>query len=396
MQNKNLRQPTRSASTRRSAHGTIWVPQVPPLGPGTAHRSSEPARVPQVPPLGPGIAHRSPEPARVPQVRTFGPGRLPRPSEQGYLLVAVVFILAILIVSMAVALPKVRESIQRDRDLETMHRGKQYIRAIQLYYRKFNAYPPNVDALVKTNEIRFLRKKYIDPTTGKEEWKPVLFGQNKTPTAMGFFGQPLAGSTMAGIGPSGGNGLNGVNGNGLGNNTNGGAFGSSNGSAFGNNNGSAFGNNNSNSAFGSNNGSAFGNNNGATGATGSSTDGSSTGTGTGSGDGSSGSASAFGGPGTGSGGQTFGGAGIIGFSPGSPKQSIYVYKKKNHYNEWEFTYDPAQERMMLGGGGNNGLGQPTPGAVPGIGNSPGFGNTPGGITPTPPVTPPSSGPTPQQ
>ena len=92
-----------------------------------------------------------------------------------------------------------------------MERGKQYIRAVQLYYRKFHAYPPNVDALVKTNEIRFLRKKYIDPTTGKDDWKPILFGQNKTPTAMGFFGQPLAGSasTVAGIGPSGGGGISG-------------------------------------------------------------------------------------------------------------------------------------------------------------------------------------------
>ena len=61
-----------------------------------------------------------------------------------------------------------------------MHRGKQYRRAIQLYYRKFHAYPPNVDALVKTNEIRFLRKKYIDPMTGKDDWKPILYGQNKT------------------------------------------------------------------------------------------------------------------------------------------------------------------------------------------------------------------------
>ena len=121
------------------------------------------------------------------------------------MLVAVIFMLAILILSLSIALPRVRASIQRDREVETMHRGKQYIRAVQLYYKKFNAYPPNVDALVKTNDIRFLRKKYIDPTTGKEEWKPILFGQNKTPQAMGFFGQPLAAANGAGIGPGGGN-----------------------------------------------------------------------------------------------------------------------------------------------------------------------------------------------
>ena len=102
--------------------------------------------------------------------------------------------MALLVISLAVAAPKIANSIQRDRDLETFHRGMQYRRAVQLYYRKFHAYPPNVDALVKTNDIRFLRKKYIDPITGKDDWKPILFGQNKTPTAMGFFGQPLAGN----------------------------------------------------------------------------------------------------------------------------------------------------------------------------------------------------------
>jgi len=64
------------------------------------------------------------------------------------------------------------------------------------------------------------------------------------------------------------------------------------------------------------------------------------------------------------GGQTFGGLGIIGFSPNSPKESILVYKKKNHYNEWEFVYDPISEQTVMGSST-----APT-GAVPasGIGN----------------------------
>ena len=66
------------------------------------------------------------------------------------------------------------------------------------------------------------------------------------------------------------------------------------------------------------------------------------------------------GSGTGSGqtGQTFGGAGIIGFSPASPKQSILVYKKKNHYNEWEFTYDPLSDMQTVSGGNTGTVGQP--------------------------------------
>ncbi|HTY82903.1 MAG TPA: hypothetical protein VMB19_01725, partial [Silvibacterium sp.] len=135
-----------------------------------------------------------------------------RKGEDGYMLLVAVFFLALMVISLAVATPVVIKSIQRDHDLETFQRGKQYRRAIQLYYRKFHAYPPNVDALVNTNQIRFLRKKYTDPITGKDDWKPVLFGQNKTPTAMGFFGQPLSGnaSTIAGIGPSGGAGMAGL------------------------------------------------------------------------------------------------------------------------------------------------------------------------------------------
>jgi type II secretory pathway pseudopilin PulG len=308
--------------------------------------------------------------------------RRPHPSEQGFLLVAVMFMLAVLVIAMAVAAPRIKAQLQRDRDLETMHRGKQYIRALQLYYRKFNAYPPNVDALVKTNEIRFLRKKYIDPTTGKEEWKPIMFGQNKAPTALGFFGQPIAGSTLAGIGPSGGNGLNGAQGNnnsGFGNNSS--SFGNNN-STLGNNN-STFGNNN-NSTFGNNN-STFGNNSNS--ALGSNSSGTNSDTPNGAGGSSSSStdpnASAFGGPGNSSGstGQTFGGAGIIGFSPGSPKESILVYKTKKHYNEWEFVYDPAVERMTIGGN-TGGIGQPASSTTTPVGASPfgGIGGTTGGST----------------
>src|SRR5258706_4672640 len=136
----------------------------------------------------------------------ISPTRRRKPSEQGYMLISVMILLAVFLIALTVGVPKVAESIQRDREVETMQRGKQYIRAIQLYYKKFHAYPPNMDALVKTNEIRFLRKKSIDPVTGKDDWKPIMYCQTKTPMAMGFFGQPLAGSgcgALAGIGPGG-------------------------------------------------------------------------------------------------------------------------------------------------------------------------------------------------
>lgn len=302
------------------------------------------------------------------------PMRRATPSEEGYILVAVMFMLALLIIAMAVALPKISASIQRDRELETWHRGMQYRRAIQLYYRKFNRYPPNLDALVKTNEIRFLRKKYKDPTTGKQEWKPIMLGQNKTPLAMGFFGQPLTGvgmgGLMAGVGPSGGNGIAGAN-------PVGGAMGSIN----------ATGTDTS--------GAAAGAATGATDTSGTSTDpglGGTTGSGTQPGSTQPGGTSTFGG-------QTFGGAGIIGVSPMSPKQSILVYKKKNHYNEWEFLYSPLSEQGMMPNNMNNGI-QPSPPGVgaPGTVFSPGGGTGSGtgsGLSPTPTPTPTPT-PNPQQ
>jgi type II secretory pathway pseudopilin PulG len=297
------------------------------------------------------------------------------PSEEGYILVAVIFMLAILILSLAVAIPRVREDIQRDREEETMQRGKQYIRAVQLYYRKFHAYPPNIDALIKTNDIRFLRKKYIDPTTGKDEWKPILFGQNKTPQAMGFFGQPLAASSLAGIGPAGGN--TGV----------GGATGTNPGGFFNNTPTTGTDSGSTTPPAGDPNNPAAG-----TGAPTTGTPGSATGTGT---TGSGTSTSAFGSSANPAGnGQTFGGGGIIGFSPQSPKQSILVYKKKNHYNEWEFLYSPQMDQQQIPGGGNTGgIGQPASNTTTPIGGT--NPTSPTGTSPTMPTnpTPPT---TPQQ
>jgi type II secretory pathway pseudopilin PulG len=245
--------------------------------------------------------------------------------EQGFTLLMAIFMMALFTLALAVAMPKVITDLQHDRDLETVHRGKQYIRAIKMYYKKFNAYPPTVDALVKTNNIRFLRKKYVDPTTGKDEWKPILFGQAKTQT-LGFFGQPLAGagsaggSVLAGTGPSGGNGTT----SGLGTST---TTDSSQTPSDGSQSGgtSAFGSSSSNPA---------------------------------------------------SSGQTFGGAGIVGFSPGGQKKSLIVWKKKDHYNEWEFVYDPLSDMQTISNNSGTGLQTPDgssatpPSPAPGISQTP--------------------------
>lgn len=252
----------------------------------------------------------------------------PRPAEQGYVLAAVIIMLAVMMILLVSAVPKVRKDIQRDQEVETMHRGQQYIRAVQLYYRKFQHYPPNVDALEDTNMMRFLRKRYPDPLTGQDDWTPVLLGQNRAPLSMGYFGQPLSmgSAVLTGLAATGGKGILGA-------------------SPIGG--GSGF-----QSAFGppdqgtSGTGDSSGNNTGSTG---------------------SGLLNA---------GPVLGGAGIIGFSPALDKDSILVYKTKAHYTEWEFVYDPMTDR------GRGGMPFSPPPQPPTNSGAPGFGS------PTPPPTTP--------
>ena len=324
-----------------------------------------------------------------------------RAGEQGYILLAVLFLVTMVLIALALAAPKMAADIERDREVEMVHRGQQYVRAIKLYYKKFGSYPPNMDALVKTNQIRFLRKRYKDPMTGKDDWHLIHFGENKTPS-YGFFGQPLGGtggSPVAGIGPGGmGQGLGAVTQSNFGNSSSpgGSSFGSSFGSSSfgGSANGSSSSFGSSSSSFGSSsnssNSSSFG------GGTSSGTDpnapnstGTATASGIGAGAGSTGGTDANGNPVSGgstfgANGQTFGGAGIIGVESLSPKPGILIWKKKTHFNEWEFWYDPNADRMMIS---NNAGAIGTPAGA--AGNGPIMG--PGGINST--STGPQSQPT---
>jgi type II secretory pathway pseudopilin PulG len=304
-----------------------------------------------------------------------------RKQEEGYILIAVLFLMVMVLIMLSLAAPKVAADIERDREVELIHRGNQYVRAIKLYYKKFGAYPPNMDALVKTNEIRFLRKRYKDPVTGKDEWHLIHFGENKTPS-YGFFGQPISGaggSALAGVGPGMGQGLGGS--------SSGSSFGSSpiGGSSIGS---SSFGNSpiGGNPVSGTptdpnagNATSATGAANGTSGtATGSGTD-SSSGTGSSSGSTGSSSSSTFGGAnGSTNNGLTVGGLGIIGVESTSPKLAILEWKKKKHFNEWEFWYDPNADRVTISGNtgtigqpaGSNGNGNSTGTNSPSLFNQP--------------------------
>jgi type II secretory pathway pseudopilin PulG len=119
--------------------------------------------------------------------------------EDGYMLLVMIVMVAVILIALSVAAPIIAKDIRRDKEVESMHRQEEYVRALRLYYRKFKSYPPSMDALEKSNNVRYLRKQYIDPLTGKADWRIIHVGENQT-TVKGFFGEPLGGLGSGGVG----------------------------------------------------------------------------------------------------------------------------------------------------------------------------------------------------
>jgi hypothetical protein len=92
------------------------------------------------------------------------------------MLLFVLLVAAGIAISMYMELPRVAFETQRNREELLMERGKQYQRAIGLYLKKFNRYPAKMEDLENTNNLRFLRRRYIDPMTGKDDWRLVHAG----------------------------------------------------------------------------------------------------------------------------------------------------------------------------------------------------------------------------
>src|SRR3954452_20719009 len=96
-----------------------------------------------------------------------------RQQESGFALLFVFLMASTIAIMMYVQLPRTAFEAQRAKEEMLQERGEQYIRAIQLYVAKWRSYPPSLDALEKTNNVRFLRKRYKDPMTGKDEWRAI-------------------------------------------------------------------------------------------------------------------------------------------------------------------------------------------------------------------------------
>lgn len=104
-------------------------------------------------------------------------------------MLVILLMLVLLSIALVEVAPSVAAQIRRDQEEELMHRGNQYVRAIKLFYRKFGRYPTSLDELKDTNHLRFLRREYKDPITGKEF--TLLHPADVKYQPTGFFGKSL-------------------------------------------------------------------------------------------------------------------------------------------------------------------------------------------------------------
>ena len=315
---------------------------------------------------------RPPRPSRQ-------PGRHER--EEGFLLIAMIVAIFLILLALSVAAPRMAMELKREKELETAHRANQYVRGIRMYYKKFQSYPGSMETLKKSNNIRFLRQEYLDPLTGKADWKVIHVGQNKT-KVKGFFGEDLPG-LAAGLGSAAGLASSG-----------------SAGSTFGSTSTLGSGSSSPTSSFGSASSTSPANTTGSAtttsaGSSISSTDPSTSSNGIVSGR-SGGSNSSFGSDSSLNG---TGGA-FMGVSVPTTGEAILAVNEQTSYQDWEFLYDPRIEQMyakanLLGGGVSSGsaTGLGSAGTLgSGFGSSPTGGNSPSS---TPPTATPATPTTPQ-
>ncbi|PYX27603.1 MAG: hypothetical protein DMG80_18230 [Acidobacteria bacterium] len=270
---------------------------------------------------------------------------------RGYILISLMLFITLLTVAALAVLPEIMHQIRRDREEEMIHRAVGYSRAIRKYYKKFGRYPARIEELENTNQMRFLRKRYQDPITGKD-FKLIHLGDPALSSlGLGGIGQ--------GVGQLPGQGAQA---------------------------GGAFGQNQPNMVGAPGGGVRQAGPGGAntpqvTGLPDSQNAGTSTPPTTGDATNSetqvdAKSASSSNDSGGGPGGQVFGGGPILGVVSNSKSTTIREFNRKNHYNDWLFIYDPTGDR----GGLLNGPAQPNLNA--------GLGIAPGGA----PGAPPNAGP----
>jgi hypothetical protein len=239
---------------------------------------------------------------------------------------------ALLAIGALALVEKIEFQIKRDREEEMIHRGVQYSRAVRRYFKKFGRYPSRIEELESTNNIRFLRQRYKDPITGKD-FKPLhmtdvqmSFGPGVGPGVggaasgqAGSLASPPPGASGAGVMPSSGDAADNAPAA-RGPSAVGGAAPTGDPGLTADNGqgdtGQNAGNSPSQQVTAQPAGQASTQQAGAT-------------------------ATAAPGP------QVFGGGAIVGVVSTSKLKTIREFNKKDHYNQWQFIYDPTSDRGGL-------------------------------------------------
>lgn len=306
-------------------------------------------------------------------------------TERGYVLLTLVLFVALLAILSLGWIERVDFQMKRDREEELIHRGVQYSRAVRRFYKKFGRYPTRIEELEETNKVRFLRKPYKDPITGKD-FKLLHMGDVQSsfnPAAASGLPPGVAGASVAAART--------------------GTFGAS--SPADNTSGSA-------ATSASQSASP------ATGQTADQSGGSAQGQtepGAANAGGAASSTQSSGTPGASSASSSgksgdnrvFGGGPIVGVVSSSKEKSIREFNKKDHYNQWQFIYDPSMDRggllttpnqPPLQGTVTNNPQQNAPGNINAPpGQNPGFGASGmGTMAPQPPPQSPPQQPPQQQ
>src|SRR5438552_13897594 len=95
----------------------------------------------------------------------------------GYILLSVMLLMTLMLIALSIEVPRIRQQIKREKEEELIHRAHEYTGAIKRFYRKFGRYPLSIEQLENTNNFRFLRKRYKDPMTGKDDWRLINQGE---------------------------------------------------------------------------------------------------------------------------------------------------------------------------------------------------------------------------
>jgi hypothetical protein len=144
-----------------------------------------------------------------------------RRDQRGFALLIVFLFAAAVALMLYQQMPRVAFESEREKEQILIDRGQQYVRGIQMYVVANKKFPTKIEDLENTNNKRYLRRRYIDPMTGKDEWRLIhmngagqltdsLVQKPPNPASGGDPNNPLGASGASGA--SGATGATGANG----------------------------------------------------------------------------------------------------------------------------------------------------------------------------------------